>query len=141
MSWIQRIRPIALDALLFAARWIFGGYMAMEHGLKKFYKWDTIQHDFANPLGIPDYWSAALTIWAEFYCCILLVLGLFTRFSALTNAICMLVAAVVVHAGDPMDERESAFLYFAGFILLLYTGGGRWSMDYLFRNTRIAKWL
>jgi putative oxidoreductase len=141
MNLLQRFKHIAGDATLFAARLTFGGYMAMEHGLKKFYKWDTIQHDFANPLGIPDYWSAALTIWAELYCCILIVLGLFTRFSALTNAICMLIAALVVHGGDPMDERESAFIYFAGFILLVYTGGGRWSIDHLLRKTRIAKWL
>ncbi|MEN9640213.1 MAG: hypothetical protein RLZZ262_2082 [Bacteroidota bacterium] len=141
MTTLERISPIAKDAVLFSARLIFGGYMAMEHGLKKFYKWDTIQHDFARPFGIPDYWSAALTIWAELYCCIFLVVGLFTRFSALTNAICMLVAALVVHAGDPMADRESAFLYFGGFSLLLYTGGGRWSIDYLLRNTRIAKWL
>jgi putative oxidoreductase len=141
MSTKQTIQLVATDLALLAARLVFGGYMFWEHGMKKWYKWDVIQHDFATPFGLPPYWSAALTIFAEYYCCILIVFGLFTRWAAIPNLICMLVAALVIHAGDPMGDRESAFLYLAGFAIIALYGAGRISVDHWIKKTRLGRWV
>jgi putative oxidoreductase len=43
----------------------------------------------------------------------------------------MAVAAFVVHRGQPLPERELALLYLVGFVGLMLTGPGRYSIDEL----------
>jgi putative oxidoreductase len=54
-------------------------------------------------------WAAALS---EFLGGIFLALGLFTRLAAFFIACTMLVAILGVHAADPYQKKELAFMYF-----------------------------
>ena len=75
--------------------------------------------------------SWGLAVFAEVVCSVLLVLGLFTRFAALTGAITMSVAFVMVHRmvlrGD--NPGELAFIYLAGFLTIFLAGSGRFALD------------
>lgn len=43
----------------------------------------------------------------------------------------MLVAVFFVHGADPFAQREPALLYLLPYVMLLLTGSGRYSLDYL----------
>ncbi len=65
---------------------------------------------------------------------LLIILGLFTRVSAVIAAGNMLVAAVVHHmiiSGDSLSDTEKALLYLAAFVFLALAGPGKWTLGRL----------
>lgn len=89
----------------------------------------TGKFQFADPIGLGPEISLILTIFAELICAVLVMLGLKTRLAAIPPAITMLVAAFVVHGADPFAKKEFALLYFFGFFVFIFTGGGEYSLD------------
>lgn len=93
---------------------------------------------FMNPIGIGATPSFYLAAFAEGICAILLVIGLFSRFSSLILSINFLVI-FIVHAfiaGDGFAILELRFLFLVSFISLTLLGPGRLSLDYLlFKKT------
>lgn len=85
---------------------------------------------FADPIGIGLELSLILAVFAEFFCSILLILGLGTRLAAIPLMITMMVAGFVVHSADPFQVKEFALLYGVVFTALFITGPGRYSLDY-----------
>ena len=111
------------------ARIGFGGMM-LTHGWPKLERLLTSgKFEFADPIGVGPEISLILTIFAEFICAVLVVLGLKTKLAAIPPAITMLVAAFIVHADDPFGKKEFALLYFFGFFMLIFVGSGQYSMD------------
>ena len=51
----------------------------------------------------------------------------------------MFVAAFFAHAGDPFGRREKALLFLTVFAALAFTGGGRYTIESLFRRGAVAK--
>lgn len=84
---------------------------------------------FGDPIGIGTEASLYLAIFAEFLCALLLILGFLTRIATVPLMITMLVALLIVHAPDPFNVKELAFLYFGMFIVLFITGPGKYSID------------
>jgi putative oxidoreductase len=84
---------------------------------------------FSDPLDIGATPSLILAVIGEFVAPIIIILGLKTRLAALPAAITMGVAFFMVHAGDAFKDREMAFLYLIGFTVLIFTGGGKFSID------------
>lgn len=92
--------PKNIDFALLILRIAGGGFM-LTHGIGKFIKLtgdEPIQ--FADPIGVGVTASLILTVFAEVFCSIFLILGLAARFSAIPLLITMLVAAFLVHAND-----------------------------------------
>jgi putative oxidoreductase len=67
---------------------------------------------------------------------LLLTVGLFTRLAAAVLVIDMFVAFLMVHktAMNGQAGGELAFLYLAGFVMLVIAGGGLFSLDTLAFN-------
>ena len=123
-------KPIATDAALLILRIAFGGLMAINHGLPKLNKLmseDPVK--FFPFLGLSPKTSLILAVFAELFCAILLLFGLFTRWALVPLIITMLVAAVMVHGSDPFSEKEHALLFLLPYIALLLTGPGKYSLD------------
>lgn len=89
---------------------------------------------FYDPLGIGMVLSFFLSLFAEFVCAIFVGLGLFTRWAAAILVINMGVAFFVFHASDPVANRQLPGLFLLGFLLLLFLGPGRISLDKALRN-------
>ena len=88
-----------------------GLMMAFAHGWGKMIKFQEIAPRFPDPIGLGSHFSLGLAVFAEFFCSLLVVVGLFTRFAALNVVVTMLVAAFVIHAADPFAKKELALLY------------------------------
>ena len=106
--------------------------MLLIHGLDKLTNFNKYAGMFPDPLGIGVKPGLGLVTFAEVAGAALLVLGLLTRFGALTLVIDMAVAFVMVHkmaVGTAPHSGELALIYLAGFVVLLIAGPGKLSMD------------
>lgn len=128
-----------------------GGYL-LTHGWGKLQQVLAGEFDsFGDPLGLGSEASLVLATSAEFFCALLVMLGLATRLAAVPVVVTMGVAAFVVHGNDPwtMGEaarlftageadswasKEPALLYLTAFLALVFTGAGRFSVDGLIRS-------
>jgi putative oxidoreductase len=130
---------INLDFGLLLIRLMIGVLMA-------FYGYEKLIH--FNEMAASDFWSKnisflgmseavplSLTIFAELFCSLLLIVGLFSRFSLLVLGFCMAYIFLVVFPmqilskGDNGFEFNSAFTYFIIYMGLLFTGVGKYSLD------------
>ena len=132
--------PTGINLGLFLIRLIMGVLMAL-------YGYDKLIH--FNELAASEFWAKtvnflgfygkvplALTVFAEFFCSILLILGLFTRLSLLVLMFCMAYIFLVVfpmsiiEKGDNGYSISSTFIYFMIYAGLFFTGPGNFSLDY-----------
>lgn len=89
---------------------------------------------FSDPIGIGKLPSLVLTVFAELFCSVLLVLGLFTRLAVIPLIITMVVAVFVVHGNHPFSKQEMGLLYLLGYLVILARGSGKFSLDHLIRG-------
>ncbi len=118
-------------ALLLLRVWI-GLMMAFGHGWGKLIGFGEKAANFADPYGFGNTVSMGLAVFAEFFCSLAVILGLFTRATVIPLIITMLTAALIIHGGDPWGRKEMAILYLAPFVTLLVSGPGKYSLDRLF---------
>jgi putative oxidoreductase len=114
---------------IFLLRISLGILICLNHGLPKLANYSTWRRDFYNPFHIGSGLTLALSIFAEVFAAMLLVLGLFSRLSAFILVINMLFASFIYHRGHPIDTYENALLYLAGFLCILLVGPGKISVD------------
>ncbi|MFN8321859.1 MAG: DoxX family protein [Chitinophagales bacterium] len=105
------------------------GVLMIPHGYQKMVKFAELEPQFMEFLGLSKSISLSLTIGAELFCSILLVAGLFTRFSLIPLIVAMIVAVFKAHNGELFGDGEHAFLYLAGYSALLIAGAGKFSAD------------
>jgi putative oxidoreductase len=119
----------AFNVATLALRLTFGLLLLIDHGLGKITHFSNLEYSFYDFFHIGHRWSLVLCIFAEVFCSVLLVLGLFTRFAALVLVVNFAVASSLALKGQPLAGHESALTYLAAFFALLLTGPGRISVD------------
>lgn len=107
-----------------------GGLM-IPHGYGKLISFASKSATFMDPFHIGHPTSMALVIFAEFFCAVFIVLGLFTRLACIPLIIAMSVAVFIGHKGDIFDTGSNAALFLGCFIALLFSGPGKISLDRL----------
>ena len=104
--------------------------LMLTHGfpkLQRLFSGEEIQ--FANPYGLGVTTSFALATFAEFFCSILVILGLATRLAVIPIMITMATAVIFAHANDPFGVKEKPLLFLIVYAFLLVVGAGRYSVD------------
>ena len=105
------------------------GILMMMHGYDKLVHFGDLQNKFMNFLGLGSMISLALVVFAEFFCSLFIILGLFTRPATIPLIITMLVVIFKVNDGAVFIKAENAPLYLVGFLVLLLLGPGKISVD------------
>ena len=103
--------------------------MLMNHGLDKLIHFSEKAGRFADPFGIGSTASLSLTIFAEFFCAVFIILGLFTRLACIPLIINMTVALFMAHGGDIFGEGQKAAMFLLFFLTILLCGPGKASVD------------
>ena len=108
--------------------------MMMTHGWPKFNRlmeqWGSEEGvRFYDFMGLGPEVSLALTVTSELLAPAMMVVGWKARWAAVPAAFTMGVAAFVVHAGDPLGDKELAIIYCVSFVAVAALGAGRWSLD------------
>ncbi len=120
----------SLSFSLLLLRLSVGGLM-IPHGYQKLMNFAAKSSGFSDPFHIGGPASMSLTIFAELFCAVLIVLGLMTRLACIPLIIAMSVALFYSHHGQLFGDGEHAALYLAGYIALLFAGPGNISVDRL----------
>lgn len=108
---------------------IAAGALIIPHGYSKLKSFSKDSASFADPFHIGSSLSLSLTIFAEFFCGMLIVLGLFTRLAAIPLVIAMAVVVFYVHNSTFFGKGELPTLFLAIFMAILLIGPGRASLD------------
>lgn len=123
-----RYSAAAFNIAMLVLRVALGGLM-LPHGYDKLVHYADYKKDFLNFLGMGGAVSLALVIFAEFFCSLFLIAGLFSRLVVIPLIINTGVALFVAHKGDIFGEGEHAALFMFGFIVVLLLGPGKASVD------------
>jgi putative oxidoreductase len=117
-------------SLLVARLW-FGLTMLFNHGLDKLANFNERVQTMPDPLGLGQEATLVLVTMAEVLGSLLLTVGLFTRVAASVLVIDMFVAFLMVHKTvlTGQSSGELAFVYLAGYVVLVIAGGGLFSLD------------
>lgn len=114
-------------------------WMAL-HGWSKLVDFSEGSADWPDPFHVGPAVSKGLTVFAELFCTILILIGLLTRAALIPLLICVAVIVFDVHAEDPFTEREHPMLYLMMYLTLFFTGPGRISLDYkVFKESEWAR--
>jgi putative oxidoreductase len=70
-----------------------------------------------------------LTLFSECLCTILVMLGMFTKFTSVPPAVAMIIAGLAMPSGTAWSTRELYFLLALPFFVLSFTGAGDYSAD------------
>ncbi len=108
---------------------LISGILMMSHGYSKLVNFGTLQYKFMNFMGIGTTATLALVVFAEFFCALFIIIGLFTRLATIPLIIAMGVALVKAHNFDAFGDGEAASLYLAAYIAILLVGPGKVSVD------------
>ena len=127
MSTDYSVTSFNLSMLLL--RCSFGFLILFNHGIPKLMKFAKLQSSFFDPFGIGSRWALILVIFAEVFCAILLILGLFTRFAVVPLIATMCVILLMASKGEPLNKLELPILFLAGFVTIFFAGPGRLSID------------
>jgi putative oxidoreductase len=105
------------------------GILLLQHGYNKLTHFTEYEDKFMNFLGLGSNISLALTVFAEFFCSLLLIVGFVTRLACVPLIITMLVALGVAHNGDIFGKGEAATMYLIVFTAVILLGPGKYSID------------
>ena len=105
------------------------GILMLLHGYDKLMHFAKYQNEFMNFMGIGKTLSLALVVFAEFFCSLFLILGLFTRLATIPLIIVTCVIFFKVDNGHLTADNEKVLLFMCSYIVLLLVGPGRVSVD------------
>lgn len=109
---------------------IASGGLMLTHGWPKLMKLTAgAPYKFADPIGLGVTLSLYLTVFSELICALAILIGFKTRWFSIPLVITMLVAAFIVHGGDPFKKMEMAILYLLMYLAVMFTGSGKYSVD------------
>lgn len=119
----------AFNFSMFLMRLAFGCSLLINHGLPKLMRFAEFESHFYNFLGLGTRFSLILVIFAEVFCSLFIILGLFTRIAVIPLIIMLLIVIFKVNAGKPFLDSELAVLFITACFTLLLCGPGRISVD------------
>ena len=70
------------------------------------------------------------------FCSVFLLAGFATRLAVLPLIVTMSVAVLFIHTADPIAVKEPALHYLLVYIVLLFAGSGKYSIDHLLQSKR-----
>ena len=122
----------SLDLAVLLLRLVIGILM-LTHGIPKLFSLVSGQVEFPALFGLSPALSLSLAVFAEVGCSLLILVGIGTRLATIPLMFTMLVAVFYIHGADPLAKKEVAILYLLAYIILFFTGSGKYSIDNLKR--------
>ena len=103
--------------------------MLFGHGWGKLAGFGEFAPQFADPFGLGPTATLALAVFAEFFCSLAIIFGIFTRLSTIPLIITMLTAVFIIHGADPFQKQELGLIYLMAYLAIFIAGPGRYSLD------------
>ncbi|MGF1636702.1 MAG: DoxX family protein [Cyclobacteriaceae bacterium] len=116
------------DLALLLLRLSSGGLMIYAHGWPKLANYMDRLNTFNDPIGFGSPVALTLAVFAEVVCALMIILGIYTRFAALTLIILTMVIVFVVHIKDPFSKIELPLMYLFAYLTIFLAGAGRYAV-------------
>ena len=116
------------------------GTMLIHHGYEKLADIENFADAFVRPIGLPfPIFSSYIAAYSEIYGSWLVIVGLFTRFAALSivGTIGVAIYHAIVTAGFNIYLLELLILYMGGSLCILLLGSGDFALDRFLKRFRI----
>ena len=116
------------------------GTMLIHHGYEKTADINNFADAFVRPIGLPfPILSSYIAAYSEIYGSWLVIVGLFTRFAALSivGTIGVAIYHAIVTAGFNIYLLELLILYMGGSLCILLLGSGDFALDRFLKRFRI----
>lgn len=118
---------MAFHIAMLTLRVVFGLLM-LPHGWDKLSHFAEKKYRFMNFMGLGAPLSLGLATFAEFFCSILLIAGLFTRLATIPLLVTIFVI-LNVHHWQFYGEHELVPAFMAAFLVIMLVGPGKYSLD------------
>mgnify|MGYP000019751213 CR=1 FL=1 len=113
----------------FLLRVISGSMIFINHGLPKIKGFAGMQAGFDDPFHLGPQASLLMVIFAEVFCAIFVVIGLFTRLAVIPLVVAMSVVVFMSKKGQPLGRIELPVMFLVAFLAILFMGSGKYSVD------------
>ncbi len=117
------------DLGMLAFRVLVSISMINTHGVKKILNFEDTVANIPDPFGLGGEISTYLALLANIVCPLLVIFGLFTRLAVIPIVGVTLLGLFVVHINDPWAVKDIPLMYSLAYLLILYLGPGRYSLD------------
>lgn len=131
----SKTSDLQLDLAALILRIGFGVLMIPHHGWKKIQNFEELSGKFMSFMGLSPSVSLMLCIFAEFFCSVLIIFGLMTRWAVVP----LIITTLVIfnqHDWELFGKHELATAFFIGYMAILLMGGGRFSLDAVIHGRR-----
>ena len=118
------------DVVLLGYRLLLSLEMIFAHGLKKIGLGVSEAEVVPNPLNLPEELNGLLAISANLFFPVLIIFGFFTRLAVLPILSVTLTGYFVLHFHDAPLLKDTPFIYSLSYLLILFLGAGKYSIDY-----------
>ena len=118
----------AVNAGMFILR-VGCGILLFNHGYQKITHFSNTADHMPALFGLSGTIKASLVIFAEFFCTLLVMLGLFTRLACVPIVISLGIAVFKAHNMDVFGQGQAATLFLVAFAAILIIGPGKASVD------------
>ncbi|NQZ45237.1 MAG: DoxX family protein [Flavobacteriaceae bacterium] len=109
--------------------------MINTHGVKKLLDFEGTVQNIPDPIGVGGEISAVIAIVANIVAPVFIILGLGTRLATLPILSVTLMGLFIVHGNDPWSIRDVPLIYSLAYLLILFMGAGKYSIDYKISKT------
>lgn len=133
-QWLDRNRDMGIFLLR-----LFVGFRLLEGVTDNIFSWPRMHEfsEFLDKFGFPfPIFCAVLSVYAQAVAGVLIILGWQIRYAAMLMIINFVVALVMVHWGQSIDEMTVPLLLLFIFILFLFYGAGSITLTYLGRKKK-----
>jgi putative oxidoreductase len=131
--------PVSFDAAILIFRVWVSLSLFWKHGIEKFERFSAIANDpkSLDPLHIGIVPTITWATFTDGICSLFIIIGLFTRLSALFMIGTLVAVFLLFHhgsfLGDAMDAHgdhaEVVYLYLGSYLFLFFVGAGKYSID------------
>ncbi|WP_433763974.1 DoxX family protein [Flavobacterium ginsenosidimutans] len=106
------------------------------HGLKKIGVGNELAEVVPNPLGLNEVFNQVFATGANLVMPIFIIAGFMTRLAVLPILAVTLTGYFIVHFNDPILVKDTPLMYSLCFLLICFTGAGKYSIDHYIISRR-----
>lgn len=129
-KWLRSdLGSVSANYIIFIFRLLVSLELIVVHGFKKLGIGTDVAEIVPNPFNLPYLLNEFLAIFANLICPIFIIIGLGTRFASIPILVVTLTGYFVIHSEGSLAENDIPFMYSMSFLLIAFTGGGRYSLD------------
>ncbi|GEN66393.1 MULTISPECIES: DoxX family protein [Chryseobacterium] len=122
------------DTALLVFRVLLSVELIVAHGLKKLGIGVSEAEQVPNPLHLPEVFNSLFADAANLVFPVFVILGFFTRIAVLPILAVTLTGYFILHWNDALLVKDTPFMYSLCYLLLLFMGSGKYSVDNYLRK-------